>query len=80
MQIQGPCTTNIALFPFNPVECSLTLESLNYNIDDVDVAWAPTGMAMMNDHISPADFDLREFSTDRRTVVSYIKIRIYRFF
>ncbi|PIO76643.1 Neurotransmitter-gated ion-channel ligand binding domain protein [Teladorsagia circumcincta] len=58
LKLQGPCEMDLTRFPFDNVTCSLTFESFNYNTDEVQMAWTPTGVSKMREKMELADYEL----------------------
>uniref|UniRef100_A0A158PH33 Ligand-gated ion channel 50 n=1 Tax=Angiostrongylus costaricensis TaxID=334426 RepID=A0A158PH33_ANGCS len=58
LKLQGPCEMDLTRFPFDNVTCSLTFESFNYNTDEVQMSWTPTGVSKMRDKMELADYEL----------------------
>ncbi|WKY00494.1 hypothetical protein Q1695_014941 [Nippostrongylus brasiliensis] len=58
LKLQGPCEMDLTRFPFDNVTCSLTFESFNYNTDEVQMSWTPSGVSKMRDKMELADYEL----------------------
>ncbi|KAK5984759.1 hypothetical protein GCK32_018152, partial [Trichostrongylus colubriformis] len=80
LKLQGPCEMDLTRplillsllrFPFDNVTCSLTFESFNYNTDEVQMSWTPTGVSKMRDKMELADYELVDIKNVRNVEVRY---------
>ncbi|VDO58010.1 unnamed protein product, partial [Haemonchus placei] len=65
LKLQGPCEMDLTRFPFDNVTCSLTFESFNYNTDEVQMSWTPSGVSKMRDKMELADYELVDIKNVR---------------
>lgn len=67
VQVKGPCQMDFSSFPMDTQTCSLTLESFNYNNQEVDARWleSPTQppLTLLKESIELPDFVLTNYST-----------------
>uniref|UniRef100_A0A914WFS1 Uncharacterized protein n=1 Tax=Plectus sambesii TaxID=2011161 RepID=A0A914WFS1_9BILA len=65
LQVKGPCDMDFTSFPLDEQTCQLTLESFNYNNQEVDMRWitnrAP--ITLVKEEIALPDFVLTKFSS-----------------
>ncbi|VDN58795.1 unnamed protein product [Dracunculus medinensis] len=62
--VKGPCIMDFTSFPMDEQMCLLTLESFNYNIQEVDMRWtnATAPLTLMKQIVLP-DFILAKYDT-----------------
>ncbi|RCN26712.1 hypothetical protein ANCCAN_27561 [Ancylostoma caninum] len=60
---------DLTRFPFDNVTCSLTFESFNYNTDEVQMSWTPSGVSKMRDKMELADYELVDIKNIRNEEV-----------
>uniref|UniRef100_A0A915C9X8 Ligand-gated ion channel 50 n=1 Tax=Parascaris univalens TaxID=6257 RepID=A0A915C9X8_PARUN len=72
VQVKGPCLMDFTSFPMDEQSCLLTLESFNYNIQEVDMRWtnATAPVSLLKEKIVLPDFILTKYGT-------YIKHEMY---
>ncbi|CAD5219929.1 unnamed protein product [Bursaphelenchus xylophilus] len=68
LKLQGPCGMDLTRFPFDNVTCTLTFESFNYNIAEVEMNWSPLGVAPMREKMELADYELDRIDNVRHEV------------
>lgn len=76
IQVKGPCNMDFSSFPLDRQTCLLTLESFNYNNQEVDMKWLqirPPLILLKPDIILP-DFVLTDYSTKLDKVVSILVV------
>uniref|UniRef100_A0AC35F1Q3 Uncharacterized protein n=1 Tax=Panagrolaimus sp. PS1159 TaxID=55785 RepID=A0AC35F1Q3_9BILA len=73
VQVRGPCAMDFSTFPIDTHQCFLTLESFNYNNQEVDMRWlkSPTQppLTLLKESIELPDFVLTNYSTFMAHVV-----------
>uniref|UniRef100_F1L1D3 Ligand-gated ion channel 50 n=1 Tax=Ascaris suum TaxID=6253 RepID=F1L1D3_ASCSU len=72
VQVKGPCLMDFTSFPMDEQSCLLTLESFNYNLQEVDMRWtnATAPLSLMKEKIVLPDFILTKYGT-------YLKHEMY---
>ncbi|VDM45618.1 unnamed protein product [Toxocara canis] len=72
VQVKGPCLMDFTSFPMDEQSCLLTLESFNYNLQEVDMRWtnATAPLSLMKEKIVLPDFILTKYDT-------YLKHEMY---
>ncbi|CAD5214386.1 unnamed protein product [Bursaphelenchus okinawaensis] len=68
LKLQGPCSMDLTRFPFDNVTCTLTFESFNYNIAEVEMTWSSLGVARMREKMELADYELDRIDNVRHEV------------
>uniref|UniRef100_A0A0N5BBK0 Ligand-gated ion channel 50 n=1 Tax=Strongyloides papillosus TaxID=174720 RepID=A0A0N5BBK0_STREA len=67
VQVKGPCFNTFQQFPFDKTQCHLTLESFNYNNQEVNMKWLDStttpALVLLKEKIELPDFVLTNYST-----------------
>uniref|UniRef100_A0A1I7SLS6 Ligand-gated ion channel 50 n=1 Tax=Bursaphelenchus xylophilus TaxID=6326 RepID=A0A1I7SLS6_BURXY len=65
IQVKGPCDMEFSSFPLDRQTCQLTLESFNYNNQEVDMKWLSIRppLVLLKEPIILPDFVLSNYST-----------------
>ncbi|CEF69356.1 Gamma-aminobutyric acid A receptor/Glycine receptor alpha family and Neurotransmitter-gated ion-channel transmembrane domain and Neurotransmitter-gated ion-channel family and Neurotransmitter-gated ion-channel ligand-binding domain-containing protein [Strongyloides ratti] len=67
VQVKGPCFNTFQQFPFDRTKCHLTLESFNYNNQEVNMKWLDStstpALVLLKEKIELPDFVLTNYST-----------------
>jgi hypothetical protein len=65
LQVKGPCQMEFSSFPMDVQTCKLTMESYNYNNQEVDMRWAEIEkpLLLLKEPIVLPDFLLTNYST-----------------
>uniref|UniRef100_A0A914XLW2 Uncharacterized protein n=1 Tax=Plectus sambesii TaxID=2011161 RepID=A0A914XLW2_9BILA len=65
VRVKGPCEMDFSSFPMDHQTCHLTLESFNYNQQEVDMRWINnTPISLLKETITLPDFTLTKYSAE----------------
>lgn len=75
LRVMGPCAMDFTTFPMDRHMCRLTLESFNYNKQEVDMVWLNnTPITLLKTPIELPDFTLVDYGARVDEVVGVKRV------